>query len=157
MKRFFNILVVAIGFLIPCYLQGGVDVMPIQNFEKRIDGLLKVDLNQLPLPSDFLNLQQVMIYIPPTRLGGNHIHPRREIFISLSDDVELHWVDEDGVTHRHQMKEGNQLYLFDVQPFVPHAIVNFSPHSAAVILEFTDEDQHDVEPYLVIREPICIY
>ena len=27
-----------------------VNKIPIQNFEKRLDGLLKIDLNNLPLP-----------------------------------------------------------------------------------------------------------
>jgi hypothetical protein len=82
------------------------------------------------------------------QFGGNHKHPRREIFIALSDDVELHWVDTDGITHIHKMKEKNQLYLFDVHPFVPHAIINKSQNSAAVILELADDDvHHNVEPY----------
>ena len=127
-----------------------VDIIPIQNVDKRVDALLKIDLNNLPLPFDFLNYHQIMIYIPPTRFGGNHKHPRREIFISLSDDVELHWVDRDGITHINKMKEENQLYLFDVHPFVPHAIINLSQKSAAVLLELADDYQRDVEPYQVL-------
>ena len=126
-----------------------VNVVPIQNFDKRVDGLLKIDFINLPLPSDFLNHHQIMIYIPPMRFGGNHKHPRREIFVSLSDDVELHWVDEDGITHRNRMKEENQIYLFDVHPFVPHAIINLSQKSAAVISELADDYQSDFEPYQV--------
>lgn len=125
-----------------------VNVIPLQS----VDGLFKIDLNNLPLPSDFLNRHQVMIYIPPMQMGGNHTHPRREIFISLSDDLELHWVDEEGITHIIKMKEENQLYLFDVPPFVPHAIINLSPKSAAVLLELTDDYQHDVEPYEILKE-----
>lgn len=127
-----------------------VDLIPIQNFDKRSDGLLKIDLKKLPLPHDFSNHHQLMIYIPPMRFGGNHRHPRREIFISLSDNVELHWIDRDGKTHIYKMKENNQLYLFDVHPLVPHAIINLSQDSAAVLLELADADQHDVEPCTVL-------
>lgn len=127
-----------------------VDIIPIQNFDKRESGLLKIDLSKLPLPLDFLNLHQIMIYIPPMQFGGNHKHPRREIFISLSDDLELHWVDQDGVTHVNKMKDKDQLFIFDVQPFVPHAIVNLSQTAAAVLLELADNDQNDVEPYNVL-------
>jgi len=107
-------------------------------------------LNNLSLPVDFLNHHQVMLHIPPMQMGGNHKHPRREIFISLSDDVELHWVDEDGNIHINKMKEENQFYIFDVHPFVPHAIINLSQKSAAVLLELADDYQHDVEPYKVL-------
>lgn len=127
-----------------------VDVIPIQNVDMRPDGMLKIDLNDFPFPSDFSKYQQVALYIPPMRRGGNHKHPRREVFVCLNEDVELHWVDENGHTHVNPMREGNQLYLFDVHPFVPHAIINLSSTSAAVVLEFADADQHDVEPCSVI-------
>lgn len=154
MNKHFVIIIWLIVF-IPYHLHGEpmkVDVIPIQNFDKRADGMLKIDLKDLPLPSDFLNRHQVMIYIPPMGFGGNHKHPRREVFISLSDDVELHWVDENGIIHINKMKEENQVYLFDVHPFVPHAIINLSQKSAAVLLELTDDYQHDVEPYEVLLE-----
>lgn len=107
-------------------------------------------MNELPLPADFLNHHQIMLSIPPMQIGGNHKHPRREIFLSLSDDVELHWIDQDGIAHINKMKEENQLYLFDVPPFVPHAIINLSQKSAAVLLELNDDYQHDVEPHKVL-------
>lgn len=127
-----------------------VNKIPIQNFEKRLDGLLKIDLNNLPLPLDFINHQQMMIYIPPRGFGGNHKHPRREIFICLSDEVELHWIDKEGALHINKMKEENQLYLFDAHPFVPHAIINLSQTASAVLLELADADQYNVEPYQVL-------
>ena len=67
-----------------------------------------------------------MISIPPVRFGGNHKHPRREIFISLSDDVELHWVDEDGILHINKMQDENQLYLFDVHPLCHMPLLIYS-------------------------------
>lgn len=134
-----------------------VDIIPLQSYDKRVDGLLKIDLNNLSLPSDFLTHHQILIYIPPMQYGGNHIHPRREIFICLSDNVELHWVDKEGITHKHKMKEENQLYLFDVPPFVPHAVVNLSQDSAAVLLEISDADQQDVEPYAVLSTLISTF
>ena len=128
-----------------------VNVIPIQNFDKRINGLVKIDLNTLPLPSDFFIRHQMIIYLPPKQLAANHKHRRREIFICLSDNVELHWVDEEGMTHINKMKEDNQLYLFDIPPFVPHAIINLSQDSAAVLLEFADDLHNACEPYAVIH------
>ena len=59
--------------------------------------------------------------------------------------------DEGGVSELLQMKEENQLYLFDVHPFVPHPIINLSQKSAAVILELADDGvHHNVEPYPVM-------
>ena len=127
-----------------------VQMIPIPQTEKRADGMLKVDLNTIPVPSDFFNRYQLMISIPPMRFGGNHKHPRREIFICLSDDVELHWVDEEGKTQVCKMKEDQQLYLFDVPPYVPHAIINLSLSAPAVILELAEEKQHDVEPCSIL-------
>lgn len=129
-----------------------VDIIPVYEFDARIDGLLKVDLDKLPLPSDFINQHQILIYIPPMQFGGNHKHPRREIFFSLNDNIELHWIDKNGTTHVNKMREENQIYIFDVHPFVPHAIVNLSQKLAAVLLEFTNDRQHNVEPYTVFRE-----
>ena len=131
-----------------------VDVIPVSKFHKRTDGLLIVDLADLPLPSDFLNQHQILIYFPPMQFGGNHKHPRREIFFSLSDDVELHWIDQNGAKHVRKMKEENQIYIFDVQPFVPHAIVNLSKKSTAVVLELTDARQSGVESHIVFQETL---
>ena len=82
-----------------------VDVIPVSKFNKRTDGLLIVDLADLPLPSDFLNQHQILIYFPPMQFGGNHKHPRREIFFSLNDDVELHWIDQNRTKHIRKMKK----------------------------------------------------
>lgn len=128
-----------------------VDVIPIQ--QDNNGKFLKLDLNRLPLPPDFLNSRQMMIVIPPGEIGGNHKHPRREIFISLSDDLELHWIDEKGLTHRQKMKDKNQFYLFNIHPFVPHAVVNRSQSSDALLLELYDEEQFDVELFPVLSFP----
>lgn len=130
--------------------QMGINIIPIENFEIRDDGFIKIDLKNLPLPSDFLNHQQIVLSIPPKGIGGNHKHPRRELFISLSDNLELHWIDKEGIHHRNKMKEGNQFYLFDILPFVPHAIINVSQKVPAFLLEFADDLQHNVQPYQVL-------
>lgn len=128
-----------------------VDRFPIQQSGHNNNGLLKIEIGDLPLPADFLNLHQTLIILPPKQYGGNHKHPRRELFISLSDHLEIHWVDETGSTHIHKMKEGDQLYLFDVKSFIPHAIVNTSQTTPAVLLELYEEPQYNAEPFPVIQ------
>lgn len=128
-----------------------VDITSIREFDERSNGILKINLDNLPLPVEFSNHQQTLIYIPPMQYGGNHKHPRREIFISLSNNVEVHWIDKNGTKYINKMREGNQIYMFDVHPFVPHAIVNLSKKSPAVISELTNVHQHDVESYIVYQ------
>lgn len=127
-----------------------VNIIPIVNFEINTMGLFKVNINQLPLPADFLNYHQIIISIPPLGFGGNHKHPRREIFLCLNEEVEFHWIDENGTKRKTKMKQENQIYLFDVSPFVPHGIKNLSSNSAAVLLEFANVNQYKVEPYPVL-------
>ena len=127
-----------------------VDKIPIYPLDLKENGLCKIDLSQIPLPDEFSEYQQIMIYLPPLTTGGNHRHPRRELFFSLNEELQLHWIDEKGILQIWPMKEKDQLYLFDVHPFVPHAIVNTSPQTGAVLLEITNEKQYGVEAYPVI-------
>ncbi len=127
-----------------------VTQIPLSKVFKRTDGLLKFELKDLPLPPEFSNVCQVMISIPPGRIGGNHKHVRRELFVSLSDDVELHWVAADGSRRVERMKEGDNLYLFDVPSLVPHAILNRAKSKPAIILELSDNAPGEVEPVEVI-------
>lgn len=126
-----------------------VDIIPITKLDKRSNGILKIQLNSLPLPSEYVNYHPVLIYIPPLQYGGNHKHSHREMFISLSQDVEVHWIDENGMKQVNTMRENDEIYLFVIHPLVPHAIVNVSKESPAVILEWTDSSRHNAESIMV--------
>lgn len=115
-----------------------VDKIPVTAIEKGTGGSIKIDLEKLPLPSDFVYRCRDLIYLPPRKSGGNHRHARREIFISLSDDVEMHWIDKTGLKHIEKFKEQDGIFIFDVHPFVPHAVLNKSKDAPAILVEFAD-------------------
>ncbi len=124
-------------------------IISLSACEIRDTGLFKVDLNKLPLPSNFVCKDHVLISLPPKQIGGNHKHPRREIFFSLSDSLEFYWEDEDKKIHSSPMKQGNKLYLIDVYPYVPHAVVNRSDKEA-MLIEFADSHQYDVIRHIIV-------
>lgn len=106
--------------------------------EKSPSGIQKLDLKSLPIPTSFIIQQQVLLFMQPLQVGGNHRHSHSEIFLPLSDHLELHWIDHKQDKHIEKMKEGNQLFLFIVPPSVPHAIVNTSKEAPAMLLELVD-------------------
>ncbi|CUI17070.1 hypothetical protein PNK_1458 [Candidatus Protochlamydia naegleriophila] len=112
--------------------------------------MIKIDFDHLPFPSDFSIQKHIAIWIPPLQKGGNHKHPRRELFVSFDKHLELHWIDQRGQKQMACMKEENQLYLFDIPPYVPHVVVNTSQVLPAMLIEFAGSEQHNVEPYQVL-------
>lgn len=126
-----------------------VDITPLTTIDKRSNGLRKFDLHDVPLPPEFTLQFHSLILIPPLGVAGNHRHPRRELFISLSDDLEMHWIDERGFKQINKMKNGDHFYIFDVQSLVPHVIFNLSKTSDAIVLEFSNCQQFNVDPYMV--------
>ena len=66
-------------------------------------------------------------------------------------DITLHWLDAHGVHHEHFMDTEPELSAFYIPAYVPHAVVNNSKTSAAVIYEYADDVQHDVVPVPVIQ------
>ncbi len=111
-------------------------------------GILKLALNNIPSISDFSD--PVLLAIPPGQMGGNHRHLHRELFISLDEFLELHWVDGYGSKHRHKMRDNNRVWLFEIPSNVPHAIINTSEYSSGTLLEFSDGPPLSVEHYPVL-------
>lgn len=128
----------------------GVNKIKIVRVDQRDNGLTKIDWDHLPFPPDFSIQKQIAIWIPPLQKGGNHKHPRREFFVSFDEHLELHWIDQTGQKQMQRMKEDNCFYLFDIPPFIPHAIVNTSKILPAILIEFACSEQRDVEPYHVL-------
>jgi uncharacterized RmlC-like cupin family protein len=133
----------------------GVDIIAVHAFDLKTNGLLKIDLNVLPIPQDFMIYSSFFLTIPPLQYGGNHKHAHRELFISLDDHLELHWLDGEGKAFSHKMKEGNCIYLFNVHPFTPHALVNMSKMHSAAFLEFQDSEQKEIE-HCIVYELNCL-
>lgn len=113
--------------------------------------LLNVDTPELPV-DDFTIVERNVAYIPAGEYGGNHKHPRTEAFVGIGE-LELIWQDTNGERHSELMStaEENQLRLFIVRSMTPHVVINRGK-SAAVLIEFADAAQHDVELVNLLQE-----
>lgn len=111
---------------------------------RKPNGAFLFHTDELKAKITFEAKESYVIFIPPTAFGGNHKHPRREAFITLSPDLELIWEDELKKIHREMMMKENELKLYIVDPFVPHVIVNRSVTNPATLIEYADKPQYDV-------------
>lgn len=88
--------------------------------------------------------EQTLLSIPGQQWGGNHRHPRMEAFFTLTDYVEIHWLDEQQQRHQEKMKTDTEYFLFLVLPWTPHVIINRSAQPA-ILLEMANASQYQVE------------
>lgn len=93
-------------------------------------------------------LDQQFIHFGPKSIGGNHKHPRTEWFIAQGA-FSFIWMDETGERHEEQMNPDGKLLLFEVPPFLPHAVVNTSNDKPGVLWELADQKMADVERVMV--------
>ncbi|OGK52247.1 hypothetical protein A2966_02500 [Candidatus Roizmanbacteria bacterium RIFCSPLOWO2_01_FULL_41_22] len=98
-----------------------------------------------------------VISIPPQQFGGNHKHPRREMFIGLGEDLELIWVDERGKIKHDWMNKKNELLMFTIFPYVPHVVINHSPTKNGILIEFADDIQHEVAYYNLLEKKKSLF
>ena len=98
----------------------------------------------VPFPEGFgVKIQGVVIF-PPGAIGGNHRHPRAEAFYSPGN-LTFVYLDEAGEKREISMgPDKNEYKLFMILPNLPHAVVNKTDREV-VMVEFADEEQHDVE------------
>ncbi|NTU73651.1 hypothetical protein HGB07_05820 [Candidatus Roizmanbacteria bacterium] len=118
--------------------------LAIEPTYKKENGLWSLNIRDLLPKIEFIPVEQSLILIPPNQFGGNHKHPRTEAFIGVGRRLELIWKDDEGALHEEAMNE-EKLYLFIVPPFVPHAVINKSSDMDAILYEFADAKQHEVE------------
>lgn len=119
---------------------------------RKENGLWLLNMDLPDLPTDFHVHERNVVCIPPGEFGGNHRHPRNEAFISVGGNLELIWQDQDGQKHIDAMspeEEDSLLILFVIHSMTPHAVVNRGK-SAATLIEFAEEAQHDVEPMALL-------
>ena len=117
---------------------------------KKSNGLWVLDLNKRILPNNFIPKEQSVVYLPPLKVGGNHKHPRTEIFIGIGD-LELIWLDEKGIKKTELLNFNSQNYIFVVLPFTPHAVVNKSKNNFGILIEWADAKQHEVISENIIK------
>lgn len=111
---------------------------------RRDNGMWNLQTHLLPLPKGFVVEERNLIAIPAGVVGGNHVHPRTEIFIAVGN-LYLEWRDAKGNRHSEAMAEAGQLFVYVVEPYTPHAVVNKGTQPA-VLFELADDIQHDVKP-----------
>lgn len=102
-------------------------------------------LSDVPVPAELLAVPPSVVALPPGQVGGNHSHPRTEVFVAFGAQLELVWRDETGHDHREEMLAKDQLILFIIPPHLPHAVINHSKTSWGFLLEFSDQPQHEVK------------
>lgn len=116
---------------------------------KKEDGLVVIDDVSVPLPENFKTRIQSTVVFPAGAMGGNHKHPRLEAFYSTSD-LTLIYLDENGEKKEMSMApEEGEYKLFVIPPNLPHAVVNRT-EKEVVMVEFANEEQHDVEVFELI-------
>ncbi len=116
---------------------------------KRETDLWVLNLETVELPIDFEIVERSIVAIPPKQTGGNHTHPRQEVFIELGEGLELHWRDETGIKHIVSLDSAGGLTAFLIPPNIPHAVYN-SGNMNAYLIEFADGVQRDIKPSKVI-------
>lgn len=109
---------------------------------KKENGLYVLDIYGIEPP--FLVKERSLVCIPAGQFGGNHKHPRQEAFIGIGEELELVW-QVGAEIYRKKMNPNGEPKLFVIPPFVPHAVINHSPENSAVLIEYADDVQHDVE------------
>ncbi len=89
--------------------------------------------------------QVSLVHFSPGCFGGNHKHPRVEVFGLLSGNLELHYLEAD--THQictMAAPTSQDMTLYVIPTLLPHAVMNRG-NGNAYMLEFASEPQHDIE------------
>jgi hypothetical protein len=108
-----------------------------------------LNFNDIPTPNEKIK-DRTLVHLGPLSIGGNHQHPRTEWFVGFGPELEIHWLDDEGQLHSQLMNPNGELVLCEVPPFLPHAIRNNSQHQFALLLEFADAPQSNVESVNII-------
>lgn len=109
--------------------------------------LLELKPEAINLPTHAIHFtESSLVSIPSRQYGGNHLHPRIELFAALTEGMELVWLDESGKQRTLLMRTHHQqgITFYFIPPKLPHA-VNNSSNIAGYLLEFASEKQRDVE------------
>lgn len=111
--------------------------------------LVVINEDSIPIPNNFRIVDRSLIFFPPGSKGGNHKHPRKEIFYSLGD-LTLVYEDKNGKNISVSMGPDAGIFkLFVIDPFLPHAVVN-NTDKELVLVEFANAKQSGVEKVLLI-------
>ncbi len=115
---------------------------------KKEDGLVVIDEGSVPIPEGFSIIERSVVVFPPGSKGGNHKHPRTELFYTNGNLVLI--CLDNGVKKEISMApEDGEYKLFVMSPGLSHVVVNRT-NGELIMFEFADEEQHDVETAKII-------
>jgi hypothetical protein len=117
---------------------------PIEPTYRKENGLWNLPIDSLPLPKEFVIYERNIVFIPLGEFGGNHKHPRSEAFVGIGENLYIIWQNEEGKKQEDKMMDGKKLYLFVVEPFTPHVVVNHG-NGFAILVELADGPNVNVE------------
>lgn len=123
-------------------------------YRKEDTDIWVLNFDDLPVDAKLIQDRQI-VQLDPGSVGGNHKHPRTEWFVAVGDLV-LVWLDEVGNRHEQHMNPDGQLYLIEVPPLLPHAVVNRSKTQFGVLYEMADGKMKDAEKVAVTNSTISI-
>jgi uncharacterized RmlC-like cupin family protein len=121
-----------------------VKKFPIDPTYRKDNGLWNLETLTLSFPDSFKVTERNIVYIPAGKFGGNHKHPRTEAFIGVGEQLFMVWQDDEGNEHEEKMMDGDQLYLFYVEPLTPHVVINRGT-SFGLLTEFANGPNVDIE------------
>ncbi len=102
-----------------------------------------LNTDDLPINRDNIKDQQI-VHLAPQSVGGNHKHQRIEWFIGIGE-LYFVWLDEAGKRCEQHMHPEGKIFLIEVPPLLPHAVVNKSATQAGVLFELADGKMENVE------------
>ena len=118
--------------------------------DKRDSGCWMINFEDIPFPDDFTLRERSLVVMTPQKMGGNHKHPRTECFLVFGGNLEFIWLDENDKKQVESMTSKDNLLLFVVPPFLPHAVFNKSEIEIGYLLEFADGEQEGVKKIRII-------
>lgn len=119
----------------------------------KVNGVVVVYGKSVPFPENFKPIldESGSVVITPDQFGGNHKHPRVEVFYT-SGDLTIVWIDGNSQKHEESMAPDKGKYkLFITEPNEPHAIIN-KTQNPQILIEYASEPQRDVEVIKLYNE-----
>ncbi|MCB0745038.1 MAG: hypothetical protein KDC67_14110, partial [Ignavibacteriae bacterium] len=126
-----------------------VQVIKLEPKYVRENVLQVLELDSIKIPDGIEIKDQSIVHMFPGAVGGNHKHPRIEIFIGFGDLAFYYMEDE-----LKSIKFGNDIgfmKMIVVPSMLPHAVRNESDTEQAVLYELANAKQYDSVQVEVIK------
>lgn len=119
------------------------------SYKRNDTDLWVLNTNDIPVDKNLIKDQQI-VHFSPKSFGGNHKHPRTEWFVGIGD-LEFIWLDGNGKESRVHMNPNGQIFLIEVPPYLPHAVINRSDSRTGILFELADAKMSDVVEVEIVK------